>query len=52
MVVSITPSDSIRESGDDVTVTLSYKMNAIMPLAELVINGPIDIQVDSTIRVE
>ncbi len=52
MVVSISPSDSIRESGDDVTVTLSYKMNAIMPLAELVISGPIDIQVDSTIRVE
>ena len=38
--------------GDDVTVTLSYKMKPIMPLAELVVNGPIDIKVDSTIRVE
>lgn len=52
LVITISPDDSVRESGDDVTVTLSYEMKPIMPLAELVVNGPIEIKVDSTIRVE
>ncbi|MFX3673057.1 MAG: TadE/TadG family type IV pilus assembly protein [Paenisporosarcina sp.] len=52
LVIGISPDDSVRESGDDVTVTLSYKMKPIMPLANLVVSGPIDIEVDSTIRVE
>lgn len=52
LIINISPDDSVRESGDDVTVTLSYQMNPIMPLAELVVNGPINIEVDSTIRVE
>lgn len=52
LLISISPAGSVRESGDDLTVALSYKMNPIMPLAELVTNGPIEIKVDSTIRVE
>jgi Flp pilus assembly protein TadG len=52
LVINISPNDSVRESGDDVTVTLTYEMNPIMPLAELVLNGPVEIEVDSTIRVE
>lgn len=52
LLVSVFPNGSIRESGDDLTIELTYKLNPIMPLAELVINGPIEIKVDSTIRVE
>ena len=52
LIINISPNGSVRESGDDVTVTLEYAMKPIMPLAELVLNGPVEIEVDSTIRVE
>ncbi|AYC28636.1 TadE/TadG family type IV pilus assembly protein [Paenisporosarcina cavernae] len=52
LTVSISPSEAVRESGDYITLTLSYPFEPVMPLAEAVLNGPLTIQVESTIRME
>ncbi|MFC4409730.1 TadE/TadG family type IV pilus assembly protein [Chungangia koreensis] len=50
--VSISPSESVRRPGDQLTVKFSYPLEPVMPLAELAVSGPIDLKVDSTIRIE
>jgi Flp pilus assembly protein TadG len=50
--VTITPNDVSRESGDYVTVTLEYPMELMTPLLSNILPSPIQLQADSTIRVE
>lgn len=50
--VSISPSETVRRPGDQLTVNFTYLLEPIMPLAELVVSGPIELKVDSTIRIE
>jgi Flp pilus assembly protein TadG len=50
--VTITPADTIRKSGDYVSVKLSYPFNPVMPLADRVFTNRFTITSSSTIRVE
>ena len=50
--VEISPPESSRESGEYVTVHLSYPFEPFTPLIDQLMTGPLQIQTDSTIRVE
>lgn len=49
--VIITPGDSVRDSGDNITVKLTYELPLITPIISNIIPAPI-LSADSTIRVE
>lgn len=50
--VEITPSDTERQSGDYVTVTLRYPFVFITPFISMLFPSPFYIETQSTIRVE
>ncbi|MFZ5967143.1 MAG: TadE/TadG family type IV pilus assembly protein [Bacillota bacterium] len=50
--VDISPNDTIRKSGDYVTVTLTYPVEYATPLISLLFPSPYQVITDSTIRVE
>ncbi len=50
--VSITPGDTLRKSGDYVTVDITYNVKYITPLANLFLNSSYVVHSKSTIRVE
>ncbi|MBO8157828.1 MAG: pilus assembly protein [Bacillaceae bacterium] len=50
--VVITPVDENRESGDYVTVTLSYPLELNTPILSSFLPSPVNIETSSTIRVE
>lgn len=50
--VVITPADENRESGDYVTVTLSYPLELNTPILSSFLPSPVNIETSSTIRVE
>lgn len=52
IVVTITPQDSYRESGDYVTLKISYPVNYITPLMNVFLPSPYVVNTQSTIRVE
>lgn len=52
LTVSITPNEGNRDSGDYVTVTLQYPIELLTPLLSEIIPNPVQLQADSTIRVE
>lgn len=52
LTVSITPNEGNRDSGDYVTVTLQYPIELLTPLLSEIIPNPVQLQTDSTIRVE
>lgn len=52
LIVSITPPDTERVSGDDVTVMLKYPFTFYTPLISELFPNPFYIQTQSTIRVE
>ncbi|MEX1029879.1 MAG: TadE family protein [Paenibacillaceae bacterium] len=52
VIVTITPSDSLRKSGDYVKVSLEEQMEYITPLMSTVLPSPYRVVTDSTIRVE
>lgn len=52
LVVNITPGEAVRESGEYMTVHFSYPFTPFTPLVDQLFTGPIQIQTDSTIRVE
>jgi Flp pilus assembly protein TadG len=52
LTVNINPPDTSRRSGDYVTVTLSYPFTINTPLISLFFPSPINLETDSTIRVE
>ncbi|CAM3951916.1 TadE family protein [Cohnella lubricantis] len=49
--VKITPTESARKSGQDVSVTLTYSLPLIMPLISEIMPTPV-LSASSTIRVE
>jgi hypothetical protein len=49
--VTVTPTESVRKSGDDVTVTLTYSLPLITPVITEIIPAPV-LSANSTIRVE
>lgn len=55
-IVKINPlvnsSDGKRNSGDNVTVILSYDVKYITPLVNIIFKTPFKVQAESTIRVE
>lgn len=51
LIVTITPKESARQSGQDVTVTLKYSLPWITPIMKNVIPAPV-LSTSSTIRVE
>lgn len=52
LVVSISPSESLRKSGEYVTVTLSYPIKPYTPFASQIFSDSIQVKADSTIRIE
>lgn len=52
LVVSITPGDTSRDSGEYVTVELKYPLEFVTPIISEVIPSPIMVTTNSTIRVE
>ncbi|WP_064092021.1 TadE/TadG family type IV pilus assembly protein [Rossellomorea aquimaris] len=50
--VNISPAEGGRESGDYMTVQLSYPFEPFTPFVDQLFTGPVQIQTDSTIRVE
>ncbi|MDP5274491.1 TadE/TadG family type IV pilus assembly protein [Chengkuizengella axinellae] len=50
--VSISPDDSLRKSGDYVTVTLTAPFEAATPLIDIFFPDSMEITTNSTIRVE
>lgn len=50
--VEITPAENYRDSGDYVTVKLTYDVNYITPLIGKILPSPFEINTQSTIRVE
>jgi hypothetical protein len=52
MVVTITPGDYNRDSGDYVTLEIKYPMKYITPLMSVFLPSPYIIDTQSTIRVE
>jgi Flp pilus assembly protein TadG len=52
LIVHITPSESMRNSGDYVTVTLEYPVQPFTPLVSEIFQNPIVMKSDSTIRIE
>lgn len=51
MKVEITPKESVRKSGQDVSVTLTYSLPLITPLISSIMPTPV-LSASSTIRVE
>lgn len=51
LIVSITPKQSERKAGQDVTVTLQYPLPWITPIMSSIIPAPV-LSTSSTIRVE
>jgi hypothetical protein len=49
--VTISPTDTVRHSGDYVTVTLEFPLTLMTPLISKVLPNPI-VKANSTIRVE
>ncbi|SHH95359.1 TadE/TadG family type IV pilus assembly protein [Clostridium grantii] len=52
MIVNINPSDSSRDSGDYLTLKITYEVKYITPIIGNVINSPFQVVTQSTIRVE
>lgn len=52
LVVSVSPLQSARSSGDYVSVKLTYPMTFITPFLDSVLTSPFEISASSTIRVE
>jgi Flp pilus assembly protein TadG len=52
MIVNIEPSDLSRNSGDYVTLKITYEINYITPIIGNVIASPFEVVTQSTIRVE
>ncbi|RPF53961.1 TadE family protein [Aquisalibacillus elongatus] len=52
LTISISPNEAERESGEYVTVSLSYPIQPFTPFAKQVFGDDITITADSTIRVE
>jgi Flp pilus assembly protein TadG len=52
LVISISPTEGERESGDYVTVELEYPIELITPFLSSILPSPVVIETDSTIRVE
>ncbi|TCO78686.1 TadE/TadG family type IV pilus assembly protein [Marinisporobacter balticus] len=50
--VEISPSQSMRKSGDYVTVTLEYPVTYVTPFISLIFPSPYGVITDSTIRIE
>ncbi|WP_174730742.1 TadE/TadG family type IV pilus assembly protein [Mesobacillus harenae] len=50
--VGITPQETVRHSGDYMTVTLTYPLELFTPLLGRILPSPTFITTDSTIRVE
>lgn len=50
--VLITPDETLRNSGDYVTVSLKYPVNYVTPFISHLLPSPFMIETDSTIRVE
>jgi hypothetical protein len=50
--ITITPTESARVSGEYLTVELRYPFEAITPMIDKLIPGPLQVKADSTIRVE
>jgi hypothetical protein len=51
MIVTITPGQSTRKSGQDITIKLTYSLPLITPLMTKIIPAPV-LSANSTIRVE
>ncbi|MCA0983416.1 pilus assembly protein [Halobacillus yeomjeoni] len=52
LAVDISPEEAGRESGEYVSVQLSYPFKPVTPFADQIFTSPLQIQTDSTIRVE
>ncbi|MBB6455112.1 Flp pilus assembly protein TadG [Salirhabdus euzebyi] len=52
LTVSISPSDTERDSGEYVTVHLTYPVELHTPFLSSILPSPVMIKTDSTIRVE
>ncbi|WP_246943560.1 TadE/TadG family type IV pilus assembly protein [Bacillus pinisoli] len=50
--VTITPNEQNRSSGEYVSVTLHYPLQLLTPIISKIIPSPVQLQADSTIRVE
>lgn len=50
--VSITPDDTVRKSGDYVTVKVTYQIKYITPFMNKILPSPLNVNIQSTIRVE
>ena len=50
--INVSPRDTLRKSGDYVTVTLRYPINYITPLISLLFSSPYTVVTSSTVRVE
>jgi hypothetical protein len=50
--VHITPADSVRKSGDYVSVELTYPVELVTPMLSNLFNSNFNIHANSTIRVE
>lgn len=50
--VSVIPTDTVRKSGDYVTVNITYKVRYITPIASVFTNSAYVVSGKSTIRVE
>lgn len=50
--ISISPSQSLRKSGDYITVTLDYPITYVTPLLSTILPSPYRVVTDSTIRIE
>ncbi len=52
LTIQIDPSASLRSSGGEVTVALSYPVDLIAPLINVIIPDPFIVNADFTMRVE
>ena len=52
MVVTVSPTDTVRKSGDYVTVNIKYDVKYVTPVMNVIIPSPFTINTKSTIRVE
>jgi Flp pilus assembly protein TadG len=52
LTINITPGDTVRDSGDYVTVTLQYPFAFFTPFVSSLFSSSLSIKAESTIRVE
>ncbi len=52
IVIDISPIDSVRNSGDYVTLKITYEINYITPIISSFIPSPFEVSTQSTMRVE